>query len=86
MWKIFFTKNALKDRQRIKEVGLEKKVKNIIDVMMDNPFSRIPPYEKLVGKLVGYYSRRINVQHRLVYRVDEENKIVIISSMWSHYE
>ena len=86
MWEVRFTKNATKDMKLIKNAGLDIKTKNIIKAMMVNPFTDTPSYEKLKGKLDGYYSRRINIQHRLVYRLDELNKIIIVSSMWSHYE
>lgn len=86
MWKVYFTKNAEKDQKLLKAVGLDNKAKNIIKVMAINPFAIPPGYEKLKGKLNGYYSRRINIQHRIVYRVDEDKHAVIISSMWTHYE
>ena len=86
MWEVRFTKNATKDMKRLKAAGLDIKTKNIIKAMMDNPFIETPSYEKLKGKLEGYYSRRINIQHRLVYRIDESNHVIIVSSMWSHYE
>lgn len=81
-----FTKNAQKDKPKLKAAGLEKKAKTLLALLSDNPFTIPPSYEKLVGDLNGYYSRRINIQHRLVYRVDSENHIVIVHSMWSHYE
>jgi toxin YoeB len=86
MWALFFTKNAEKDRQLLKQAGLDAKARKLLDILVDDPFQNPPSYEKLVGDLRGYYSRRINIQHRLVYRVDAENKIVIVHSMWSHYE
>ena len=86
MWVVLFTKNAEKDKPKLKVVGLEKKAKSLLILLSENPFQAPPSYEKLVGDLNGYYSRRINIQHRLVYRVDSKNNIVIVHSMWSHYE
>lgn len=86
MWTVLFTKNAQKDKPKLKAASLEKKAKTLLALLSDNPFTIPPSYEKLVGDLNGYYSRRINIQHRLVYRVDSENHIVIVHSMWSHYE
>ena len=86
MWTVLFTKNAQKDKPKLKAASLEKKAKTLLALLSDNPFTIPPTYEKLVGDLNGYYSRRINIQHRLVYRVDSENHIVIVHSMWSHYE
>ena len=86
MWTVLFTKNAQKDKPKLKAAGLEKKAKTLLALLSENPFTIPPSYEKLVGDLNGYYSRRINIQHRLVYRVDSENHIVIVHSMWSHYE
>lgn len=86
MYKILYHKKAIKDIQKLKSANLDKKAKNIIEVIKENPFQNPPPYEKLVGDLTGFYSRRINVQHRLVYDVDEEEKTVKIYRMWTHYE
>ena len=86
MWTIFFTKNAQKDKTKLKASGLEKKAKILLTLLSENPFKTPPSYEKLVGDLDGYYSRRINIQHRLVYKVNSQKHIVIVHSMWSHYE
>ncbi len=86
MWVVLFTKNAEKDKPKLKAAGLEKKAKSLLILLSENPFQAPPSYEKLVGDLNGYYSRRINIQHRLVYRVDSQKNIVIVHSMWSHYE
>ena len=86
MWVVLFTKNAEKDKPKLKAAGLEKKAKSLLILLSENPFQAPPSYEKLVGDLNGYYSRRINIQHRLVYRVDSKNNIVIVHSMWSPYE
>lgn len=81
MWAVLFTKNAEKDKPKLKAAGLEKKAKSLLILLSENPFQAPPSYEKLVGDLNGYYSRRINIQHRLVYRVDSKNNIVIVHSM-----
>ena len=86
MWAVLYTKNAEKDKPKLKAAGLEKKAKSLLILLSENPFQAPPSYEKLVGDLNGYYSRRINIQHRLVYRVDSKNNIVIVHSMWSPYE
>ena len=75
-YKVIFHKNAVKDAEKLKSAGLDKKAKDLIEIIAKNPFENPPSYEKLVGNLTGAYSRRINIQHRLVYSVDEENKIV----------
>ena len=85
MWVVKFTKNAEKDKKLLKSAGLEEKVKKLLNLIAQNPFQNPPSYEKLVGDLQGYYSRRINLQHRLVYRVHEVINTVVVHSMWSHY-
>ena len=85
MWIIKFTKNAEKDKKLIKSAGLEERVKKLLNLIAKNPFQNPPSYEKLVGDLQGYYSRRINLQNRLVYKVYEDIKTVVVHSMWSHY-
>ena len=82
MWVVLFTKNTEKDKPKLKAAGLEKKAKSLLILLSENPFQAPPSYEKLVGDLNGYYSRRINIQHRLVYRVDSQKNIVIVHSMW----
>ena len=86
MYKIYFTKQAMKDRTLIARAGLERRAKALLDVLVKNPFQAPPPYEKLVGDLSGYYSRRISLQHRLVYSVDQEHQTVKILRLWTHYE
>ena len=86
MYKIEYHKKALKDIVKLKENNLDKKTKNLIEVLKINPFQTPQPYEKLIGDLKGLYSRRINVQHRLVYKVNEQEKKVQILSLWTHYE
>ena len=85
MWIVKFTKNAEKDKKLIKSAGLEERVKKLLNLIAKNPFQNPPSYEKLVGDLQGYYSRRINLQHRLVYKVYEDINTVVVHSMWSHY-
>ena len=85
MWIIKFTKNAEKDKKLIKSAGLEERVKKLLNLIAKNPFQNPPSYEKLVGDLQGYYSRRINLQYRLVYKVHEDINTVVVHSMWSHY-
>ena len=86
MYKIVYHKNALKDIEKLKKSNLTKKTKSLIEILKDNPFQNPPPYEKLLGDLKDLYSRRINIQHRLVYEVLEDKKTVRILSIWSHYE
>jgi Txe/YoeB family toxin of toxin-antitoxin system len=86
MYEIKYTKTAVKDIPKLKAAHLDRTAKALIDVIKKNPFENPPPYEKLVGDLHGAYSRRINVKHRLVYTVHEEEKVVKIISLWSHYE
>jgi len=85
-WKIVFTKMAQKDAKRIKRAGLKSQVESLLSVIKENPFQSPPSYEKLVGDLSGSYSRRINIQHRLVYQVLAKEKAVKIIRMWTHYE
>ena len=85
MWIIKFTKNVEKDKKLLKSAGLEDKAKKLLNLIAKNPFQNPPSYEKLVGDLQGYYSRRINLQHRLVYKVYEDINTVVVHSMWSHY-
>ena len=86
MYRIVYTKTAIKDIPRLKAAHLDSKAKALIDVIRENPSQTPPSYEKLVGDLQGLYSRRINLQHRLVYQVLEEEKAVKIVSLWTHYE
>jgi len=84
-YKILYSKLALKDAKKLSSVNLDKKAKELIEIIRKDPFKNLPPYEKLVGNLNGSYSRRINIQYRLVYEVKEDEKKVRISRMWSHY-
>lgn len=80
-------KGAQRDKEKVKQIpALRKNVEELLAIIRENPFQNPPPYEKLVGNMRGMYSRRINKQHRLVYEVDEEAKLVRIVSMWTHYE
>lgn len=86
MYKIVVTKQTLKDFQNLTSSGLDQKTKALIELLKENPFQNPPSYEKLVGDMDGLYSRRINIKHRLVYQVYEEEKTIKIVSAWSHYE
>lgn len=85
-WKLLFTKQAQKDAKRVAAAGLRLKAEAILAILQANPYQNPPRYEKLIGDLEGAYSRRINIQHRLVYQVFEQEKIVKILRMWTHYE
>jgi len=86
MWELVSTKHARKDAQKLSSAGLKEKTKSLLMLLGENPFHNPPPYEKLVGDLSGAYSRRINIQHRLVYQILEELHVVKVLRMWSHYE
>ena len=85
-WRLVFTKQAQKDVKKLVAAGLRSKAEALLDILRKNPFQQQPPFEKLVGDLTGAYSRRINVQHRLVYQVLEGIKTVKVIRMWTHYE
>lgn len=85
-WSVILSRNAVKDAEKLRKAGLKSRAELLLELLKENPFEKYPKYEKLVGNLEGYYSRRINIQHRLVYSVDEENKVVHVLRMWSHYE
>ena len=85
MYKILYSKYALKDAKKLTAANLDKKAKALIEVLKVNPLQNPPPYEKLVGNLQGAYSRRINIKHRIVYEVKESDKVVRVLRMWSHY-
>jgi len=86
MWKLYFTKQAQKDAKKVSSAGLKQKAQELLDILAANPFQNPPPYEKLVGDLEGAYSRRINIQHRLVYQVLKKENAVKIIRLWTHYE
>jgi len=85
-WKILYTKQGLKYKQKAIENGFGQQIVKLLELVKENPFSNYPPYEKLIGDLIGAYSRRINRQHRFVYQVYSEEYIVKVISMWTHYE
>ena len=86
VWALAFSKAAAKDAKNLSAAGLKQKTQALLNVLRTNPWQNPPPYEKLVGELAGAYSRRINLQHRLVYRVDESARQVDVLRMWTHYE
>lgn len=85
-WQLVYTKQAQKDAQKLAAAGLKDKAKALLAVIQGNPFQNPPPYEKLVGDLAGAYSRRINIQHRLVYMVLQDEQVVKVLRLWSHYD
>jgi len=86
MWELRFTKRAQKDAKKLATTGLKPKAEELLAILEQNPYENPPTYEKLKGDLQGAYSRRINIQHRLVYEVLEEEQVVKVLSMWTHYE
>jgi toxin YoeB len=86
IWQLVFAKQALKDAKKLLASGLKPKAQELLAVLQTNPFQNLPPFEKLVGDLAGTYSRRINIQHRLVYEVFTEERTVRVLRMWTHYE
>lgn len=85
-WELVFTKQAQKDAKKLASSGLKEKAQNVLEIIESNPFQNPPPYEKLIGDLSGAYSRRINIQHRIVYQVHEDKHVVKIIRLWTHYE
>ena len=85
-WQLLYTKAAQKDAQNLAAAGLKSKAMSLLDLVSENPFQNPPPYEKLVGDLTGAYSRRINIQHRLVYQVLEPERVVKVLRLWTHYD
>ena len=85
-WTVVYAKHALKDAKKISAAGLKAKTEALIEVLANDPLQNPPAYERLVGDLEGTYSRRINIQHRLVYEVFKKERIVRVLRMWSHYE
>jgi Txe/YoeB family toxin of toxin-antitoxin system len=85
-WKVVYTKQALKDARKISKAGLRNKAEKALSVLAKNPLQNNPPYEKLLGDLNGAYSRRINIQHRIVYQIYRDLKTVKVIRMWTHYE
>ena len=86
MYKVVLSPQAVKDKEKIIQAGFGKRVKALLELIAGDPFKSPPPYDKLVGDLKGFYSRRINHQHRLVYEVREAERAVVIARMWTHYE
>ena len=84
-WELVFTKQAQKDAKKLARTGKKKKAQILLEVITENPFQNPPPYEKLIGDLTGAYSRRISIQHRLVYQVFQKEHIVKIIRLWTHY-
>ena len=85
-WKLVYTKQAQKDAEKLNSAGLKSKALEILKMLENDPFQMPPPFEKLVGDLSGAFSRRINIQHRIVYQVFQDKKVVKIIRMWTHYE
>ncbi len=85
-WRLVYTKQAQKDAKKLAASGLKAKARELLDLLAEDPFQNPPPLEKLIGDLAGAYSRRINIQHRLVYQVLEEERTVKVLRLWSHYE
>ncbi len=86
MWRVVFTKQAQKDAKKLASAGLRSKAEKLSDILRENPYKTPPTFEKLLGDLSGAYSRRINIQHRLVYQILDNEKVVKVIRMWTHYE
>ena len=85
-WRVVFTTQAQKDAKKLAASGLRSRAERLLDILRENPYQTSPPFEKLVGDLAGAYSRRINIQHRLVYEILNKEKVVKVVRMWTHYE
>jgi len=85
-WRIVFTRQAQKDAKKLSSAGLRPKAEELIKILRENPYQKPPSFEKLVGDLSGAYSRRINIKHRLVYEIIDEEKVIKVIRMWSHYK
>ena len=85
-WRLVYTKQAQKDAKKLAAAGLKKKAQILLKLLEENPYQNPPPYEKLVGDLLGTYSRRINIQHRIVYQVLEDEQVIKVLRLWTHYE
>ncbi len=85
-WRLVFTKQAQKDAKKIAQSGLKPQAERLLELLKENPYKNPPPYEKLIGDLSGAYSRRINIQHRLVYQIMDDIQTVKVIRMWTHYE
>jgi Txe/YoeB family toxin of toxin-antitoxin system len=86
LYKLVYTKQAQKDAKKLTQSNLKKNAENILELLQEDPFITYPPYERLLGDLSGAFSRRINIQYRIIYQVYEEEKVVKIIRMWTHYE
>jgi Txe/YoeB family toxin of toxin-antitoxin system len=86
MWEIYYTKQAKKDAKKLSSASLKNKAQALLAIVQENPYRNPPPYEKLIGDLDGAYSRRINIQHRLVYQVLDDEKAIKVLRLWTHYE
>ncbi len=86
MWRVVFTNQAQKDAKKLASAGLRSKAEKLLDILRKNPYQIPPPFEKLIGDLSGAYSRRINIQHRLVYQILDDEKVVKVIRMWTYYE
>jgi len=86
MWQVVFTKQAQKDGKKLSSAGLPPKAEKLIEILRGNPYQKPPPLEKLLGDLSGAFSRRINIQHRLVYQILDNKKVAKVIRMWTHYE
>jgi Txe/YoeB family toxin of toxin-antitoxin system len=85
-WKVVLSKKAVKDSKKLKSAGLKTQAVKLLQLLSEDPFQSPPDYEKLVGNLSGFYSRRINIQHRLVYDIDKKTRVVHVLRMWTHYK
>jgi toxin YoeB len=85
-WEIVLSRQAAKDAKKIAQAGLKPQAEKLLKILAENPYTTPPPYEKLVGNLQGFYSRRISIQHRLIYRIVDAEKAVHVLRMWTHYE
>jgi len=85
-WKLVYTKQAQKDAKKLASSGLKPKAQELLALIAEDPYRKPPPFEKLIGDLSGAYSRRVNIQHRLVYQVLEDERVVKVLRLWSHYE
>jgi len=86
MWRVVFTRQAQKDAKKLSASGLRPKAAKLIEILRENPYQTPPPFEKLLGDLSGAFSRRINIQHRIVYQFLDDEKVVKVIRMWTHYE
>ena len=85
-WELVYTKQAQKDAKKLAASGLKNKAQSLLNIIKNDPYQKPPPYEKLVGDLSGAYSRRINIQHRLVYQIYEKKRVIKVIRLWTHYE